>query len=378
MSCSNCFNGCAEIVSDQCVRYTGIDVPILGIKSGDSLSYVEQALIAFLTSTLNGTGIILDINPAIICNIINKNLVACKDLSLPNVIDALIKAVCELDERLIVVENKLIALEGPYTIGCLTGVTSASGTHAILEAVITKLCAHIVDFDAFVLDVQTNYVKKSQLCALVAACTPSPGVTQYKDRMVPYAVVEYYGTLANFDLTGAGILANGFDKIYLCNGNNGTPDKRGRIPVGAIQGVPGGALNPDVDPAISISNPNYALNGTAGANTVTLTPAQIPSHTHTANTTLVDPGHNHLLVGAIASGSSAPDPTSSTFIDFRHDLETDLSYRMTGSNNVPTIGKSETKTTGIFVGVANDPTGGSQSHNNIPPVLACYYIMYIP
>ena len=91
MSCSNCFNGCAEIVSDQCVRYTGIDVPVLGIKTGDSLSYVEQALIEFLTSTLNGEGIKLNINPQIICEIVSKNLVTCEDLTLPNVISAIIK-----------------------------------------------------------------------------------------------------------------------------------------------------------------------------------------------------------------------------------------------------------------------------------------------
>ena len=50
MSCSNCFNGCAEIVSDQCVKYTGVPVAVLGIQTGDSLSYVEQSLIGFLTS----------------------------------------------------------------------------------------------------------------------------------------------------------------------------------------------------------------------------------------------------------------------------------------------------------------------------------------
>ncbi|BCU97892.1 MAG: hypothetical protein CM15mV19_1420 [uncultured marine virus] len=46
-NCSNCYNGCTEITSDKCVKYTGVDVPILGIKNGDSLSYVEQALITF-------------------------------------------------------------------------------------------------------------------------------------------------------------------------------------------------------------------------------------------------------------------------------------------------------------------------------------------
>lgn len=376
-NCSNCFNGCAEIVSDQCVRYTGVDVPLLGIQHGDSLSYIEQALITFLTAALDGTGIKPTIDPAIICELVQQHLPDCEDLNATNLFIALIKAACELQEQIDAIVADIAVIEAPYTVECLDGVTPTSGTHNVLQAVITKLCTLIDDFDAFVIDVETNYVKKSELCALVAACTPAP-VVQYKDRMVPYTLVEYYGSLSNFDGAGIGIPANGFEDIYLCNGANGTPDKRGRIPVGAIQAVPGGgALNPAVDPGIA-GNPNYALNTTTGANTITLTSAQIPSHTHTANTTLVDPGHNHLLVGAIASGSSAPDPTSSTFIDFRHDLETDLSYRMTGSNNVPTLGKSETKTTGIFVGVANDPTGGGQSHNNIPPVLACYYIMYIP
>ena len=37
MSCSNCFNGCTEIISDQCVRYTGFNIPALGISNGDTL-----------------------------------------------------------------------------------------------------------------------------------------------------------------------------------------------------------------------------------------------------------------------------------------------------------------------------------------------------
>ena len=56
-NCNNCFNGCTEIVSDRCVKYTGIAIPSLGIQTGDTLSFVEQALSTFLLSALNGTGI---------------------------------------------------------------------------------------------------------------------------------------------------------------------------------------------------------------------------------------------------------------------------------------------------------------------------------
>lgn len=374
-NCSNCFNGCAEIVSDQCVRYTGVDVPLLGIQNGDSLSYVEQALITFLTAAIDGTGIKPTIDPDIICELVNKYLPDCEDLNATNLFIALIKAACDLQEQIDAIVADIAVIEGPYDVDCLTGVNSNSGTHAILQAVITKLCDQVADFDAFVLDVETNYVKKSELCALVAACTPAP-VVQYKDRMVPYTVVEYYGSLSNFDGAGIGIPANGFEDIYLCNGANGTPDKRGRIPVGAIQAVPGGgALNPAVDPGIA-GNPNYALNTTTGANTVTLTPAQIPSHTHTAVTTFVDPGHSHFIAN--------PGDTN-TLLDSTHTAAAghstggNLGYDLVNTTGTTaTVGLTDVKQTGIFVGVANDPTGGGQSHNNIPPVLACYYIMYIP
>lgn len=377
MSCSNCYNGCAETISDQCIRYTGIDVPILGIKTGDSLSYIEQALIEFLTSTLNGKGIKLDINPQIICELINKNLIECEDLTLPNVIQALIKAICELDTRLTVVENDFAALEGAYDVDCLIGVTSTSGTHDILQAVIDKLCGLEIELDALALDVDTNYVKLADLNSLIAAYLASVGTsTKFYNRMVPFTVVEFYGDpTGKFDVTGAGL--GDWEKIYLCNGNNGTPDKRGRVPVGATVGMGGGPLNPAVDPAVS-GNPAYPLLGTAGANTIVLSATEIPAHSHSAANVVTDPGHNHLLVGSVASGEFGPNPTNTTHIDFRHDLEDNLSYRMTGSSNLPTLGLSETKITGISVGTTIGSTGGGLAHTNYQPGLGCYYIMYIP
>jgi hypothetical protein len=42
--------------------------------------------------------------------------------------------------------------------------------------------------------------------------------------MVPYSVLEYYGPLNNFDVTGKGL--GDWDKVYLCNGLNSIPIKR--------------------------------------------------------------------------------------------------------------------------------------------------------
>lgn len=361
MSCSNCYNGCAETVSDQCVRYTGVDVPVLGIQTGDSLSYVEQALITFLVSTLDGTGIKLVIDSQIICEIVNKNLIECEDLTLPNVIQALIKAICELDARLTALEADFAALEGSYDVDCLEGVNDNSGTHAILQAAINKICGLEIELTALALDVDTNYVKLADLNALIAAYLTSIGTsTKYYNRMIPYAVVEFYGNLAGkFDGTGAGIVGTDWEKIYLCNGNNGTPDKRGRVPVGATTGMGGGVFNPAVDPGIA-GNPSYALLGTNGANTVVLGPTQIPAHSHSATATVNDPGHLHNISQTSDTGTSNGKVVVGN-----------------GNNEgVPPV--TDTALTGITVDVVIGSTGGGLAHPNYQPGLGCYYIMYIP
>jgi microcystin-dependent protein len=337
----------------------------LGIKTGDSLSYVEQALITFLTSTLDGTGIILPINPQIICEIVSKNLVSCEDLSLPNVISAIIKAVCELDTRVTALEDDFAALEASYSVGCLTGVTGSSGTHAILQAVITKLCGLEVELDALSLNVSTNYVKLSDLNSLIAAYLTSVGTsTKYYNRMVPYGVVEFYGSLTGkFDGTGAGIVGTDWEKIYLCNGNNGTPDKRGRVPVGATTGMGGGSFNPAVDPGVA-GNPSYALLGTAGSNTVTLSATEIPAHSHTATATVTDPGHLHTISYAHGEADQNEPGAYGDLMD------------MNGIKSSST--STNTAFTGVSVAVSVGSTGGGLAHANYQPGLGCYYIMYIP
>lgn len=377
MSCSNCFNGCAEIISDKCVRYTGINVPALGIENGDSLAHVEQVLIEFLTSALDGTGIKMDIPSGIICNLVEQYLPTSGDITLVDFITALIEAACDLQEQVDSVVSDISTIEASYDVDCLTGVNSNSGTHAILQAVIDKLCDLEVGLDQLSDDLDL-YVKLADLNSLIQDYLDSisGGTTQQYTKMVPYTVVEYYGSLSNFDGAGVGISALGWDKIYICNGQvvGGfpTPDKRGRIAVGAIQSVPGGgALDPVVAPGGF--NPNYVLYGTSGANSVTLIANQMPTHTHVV--TLNDPGHKHVFGGDdqivtqggyLATGSSFNyDADSTTSGAGRH-----MFTKNTSVADTP-------QTTGITVSSVSD-AGGNQPHNNIPPVLACYYIMYIP
>ena len=223
-NCSNCYNGCTEIVSDRCVKYTGINVPVLGIQTGDSLSFVEQSLITFLTAALNGTGINPIIDPQIICNLVQANLPTCGDLSLNDILSALIKSTCDLQEQVDVIAADLAILNADYSIGCLSGVTASSDTHAIVQATINKVCQLQVDLIALALDVTTNYVKVANLNSLIQnyLSVVSGITTNYYNRMVPYVVETYYGSIAGFSITGVG--SGVWQNIYLCNGLNGTPN----------------------------------------------------------------------------------------------------------------------------------------------------------
>lgn len=363
-NCSNCYNGCTEIVSDKCVRYTGIDVPVLGIQTGDSLSYVEQALITFLTSTLDGTGITIDLDQQALCDFVKDYLPTCGDITLVDVLNALTESVCFLKDEVTALNAKFAELEQGYQIECLEGSPDPTNTYEVLQATINKLCQLEIDLGALALDVEVNYVRLDELNALIQAYLNGQSTSdKFCNRMVPYTVVEYYGSLSNFDASGAGL--GQWENIYLCNGQPGTPDKRGRIPVGAIQGVPGGpgGLNPFVDPTVP-GNPNYALYTTSGANTVTLSTLQIPSHTHNNTVSITDPGHTHDI--PFKKGQADQNEPGTYGQLFDNDPTYDR-IKVTNSN-----------TTGVTANILNAAQGGGQSHNNIPPVLACYYIMYIP
>jgi microcystin-dependent protein len=357
MACSNCFNGCVETTSDKCIKYTGVDVPVLGIKNGDSLSYVEQALVTFLTSTLDGSGIKLTIPSEDICSLVAGYLPTCADLTLLDLSIALIKSACDLQTQVDDINETLTALDADYTIGCLSGVTSSSNTHEIIQAIITKVCSVDSNVTALALNISTNYVAIADINTYIAGYLDATSTTTLiSAKMIPWVAVEYYGPINDFDITGKG--SGNWDKIYLCNGSNGTPDKRGRVGIGATTGMGGGALNAAVDP-VNPNNPAYSLGTLGGANVVTLGITQIPNHTHIPTVTVTELPHKHSIMNYNVANGSTSSPIIGT------------------SNTTATVNTSEVLT-GITVSVTNASIGGGQPHSNVQPVLACYYIIFIP
>jgi len=151
----------------------------------------------------------------------------------------------------------------------------------------------------------------------------------------------------NFDMIGGlGILPgrgkSGSERYgwAICNGNNGTIDKRGKVGVG-------------------YDGSTYQMGGSGGVSTVTLSSAQIPSH-------------NHEYVDAYYSESDGHKPGGSTIgSNGGMDSDNGFYYRRRdglGSRTLPNIGNNP---------LTYNNTGGGQSHDNMQPYIVTLFIQKI-
>lgn len=166
----------------------------------------------------------------------------------------------------------------------------------------------------------------------------------YVDTRLPAGVIVLWSGAANAIPSG----------WLLCDGTNSTPDLRSRFIVGA--------------------GSTYAVGATGGADSVTLSEAQIPAHTHTfsatTNTTgshthgYNDPGHTHTVSG-FYGGASAGVNTSNDAVAVTG--STGLAY--TGISIVAAGDHAHT------VSGTTSSVGSGASHENRPPYYALCFIM---
>jgi microcystin-dependent protein len=132
--------------------------------------------------------------------------------------------------------------------------------------------------------------------------------------------------------------------FLLCNGASGTPDLRDRFVVGA--------------------GSTYSPGNTGGANTVTLTTAQLPSHAHSisgsGNTGNNNVGHNHTF--NVNSGNQSANHSHAVndpgHFHGRGRVRTGLA-----SGNNPNLGSVEGNTTTAFTGISLGNNNANHFHN---------------
>lgn len=348
MACPDCFNNCAPQVTDQCVKYTGPDIEVLGICNGDPLSKVEEEIIDKLLSALDGTGITLE-------DITFANapwlggLFGTKNKNLENLFQLLIDSGQTLKSMI----DGLKTTSTSFNTSCLEGVPSNANRDQVLQAALNTLCDVKNTVEMF----PDVYVQASDLPSLVNNIITggqSGASVNYKDRMVPYVVYDYVGPLSNFDSTGKGLVSTGFSRVFICNGLNNTVDYRGRVKVGAVKNVPGNTLDSAVNPNSTVNatiDVNYAVNQKFGENLHKLTPNENAPHTHS----VVDPGHVHSILNSKDDANGGGKAS-------------------VGNNSSEGNLATQASQTGITIGTS----GGGVAHENRQPSVAVIPIIYLP
>jgi len=165
--------------------------------------------------------------------------------------------------------------------------------------------------------------------------TPSSG-----DNSTKFATTAFVNTALSGGFPSGGIImwSGSIASIpsgwYLCNGQTVgsfvTPDLRNRFIVGA--------------------GSTYAVGGTGGS-----ADAIVVSHTHSASSSVSDPGHNHTWNGSFAA----------------RDQNAGSAQYIIPSGTTTT----STSTTGISVSTSISSTGASGTNANLPPYFALAYII---
>jgi microcystin-dependent protein len=154
-------------------------------------------------------------------------------------------------------------------------------------------------------------------------------------------IVDYYGNLSNFNTTGLGV--GELVGFALCNGQNGTPDLRGRVTIGLGNSAPANG-NPEANLG------DYFVPGNVGgAREVALTEAQLAAHSHG----VTDPGHTHDVSSSGDRGSGGSGRET-------RDYDAGLTNHSTS-----------TEDTGITI----DQAGGGEAHENRQPYMVMGKVM---
>lgn len=141
------------------------------------------------------------------------------------------------------------------------------------------------------------------------------------------------------------------DGWTLCNGENGAPDLRDRFLVGAGN--------------------SYTVGATGGADTVTLTTAQMPSHNHTVSLSGLKADsagdHAHTIYISNSTGSS-----SYNFYVGRNNTRI-----TTDTSSYPSMSSEGAHTHTISGSATIGNAGSGEAHENRPPYYALCFIMKV-
>lgn len=296
-------SGGLKTIPDTSVKYTGDPIPQLGICTGDLLSEVESVILNAILNYATGKGIMISGIDLTLCQLFVQEITCCNGPStvskqLDDLIRMIFTALCTLYTDYTTLKTTVDALiNGPYVTGCLTLGVSPTLSQ-IIQELITEYCVLVGRVTALELAVSTlssglsasigNFLNSAistcQTDSFVKSGSGASWTLALKGANPIGAIIMYGGPIVGvFDGTGKGYNPGPACGYQLCNGQNGSVDMRGFVPVGVNDGTMGGGSQiAIVDNAINPGQ-NYAFNTTCGEIKHILSPSEIPATPLTIN-----------------------------------------------------------------------------------------------
>lgn len=373
------FGASFKSIPDTGVKYTGPALSDLGICTGDTLAEVEAVILQKIIDFSEGKGITLTDIDLTQCACFTEKVGCCGKEScqtLECILQAYLDCMCELYADVQTLKTEVGAMyDGPYDVKCLSTVTSASKLPAIIQEMITELClaeanisilqSQITSLTSTITTTVGNFLLTAiQSCNSQVVKTGTGASTQIRFKgFAPIGgIMPYAGSLAVFDASGLGITGTEACGWALCNGNNGTIDMKGLVPVGTTN-MGGSPLTPVTSGAL------YSLGNTGGEIAHLLLSAESGTGAHSHPVT--DPGHSHIISVNLDSASGS---NNSNYMKFD---TTSYTNTLDGVADVGNIhAKIRNNFTGISIGVGGG-TNASAAHENRMPYRALYFIQRV-
>lgn len=354
-----------ELTTTNYVKYTGEDVPLLGISNGDTMTEVEAAVTSKIVELIAGTGMDLS-SLTYDCTFITDEL-AGEDKNAATVIQALLTGQCTL-KSLIDELTEIVNTPVTYDRKCLD--TTASTTPEIVQALIDLVCPLVEDVAAISDQLTDNDLTETiqneigNFLYNNVSSKGSYGLTKTGSGknvelvfalFPPYTPVFSFAPMSYWNSDGTGKSGTAFEGWVICDGQNSVAkDMRGYAPVGATN-LPG-INSPTLDERVSGTLTNVGEK--AGEVKHQLSTNELPAHTH-------------------PSGENGDISTEAVVYNFGvkagSGAQALCKFPFNGEIGVDTLQATGTSSTGT-----TGETGLGQPFENRQPSIHGYFIMRLP
>jgi microcystin-dependent protein len=325
---------------------TGDEAGTWGTSTNNNFDIIDRAAHGFVSIALSGTSYTLALSTTAVLS--NGHYKAIKFTGTPG---GTCTVTLEQNDRarmymiLNSTDQSLIITQGSGG-----NTTIATGKSAIVLADGAGAGASVTDYTSTLSNLQgpaisSPTISSPTMTGSPTAPTPSAGTNNTLLATTAFVTTAISNTIpSGVILLWSGSIATIPAGWVLCDGNNSTPDLRDRFVVGA--------------------GSTYAVDATGGSSTVTLTEANLPSHTHGAGTlaTASAGSHTHTTSASFYNSGGAGGTAYSNKLSVSEGLSGEITINSAGAHTHTISGSTGS-------------TGSGTAHENKPPYYALAYIM---